>query len=121
MTMGALNCSIIGITEINPDIGITLFPNPTFQNSLLQIKTLEGNKKISISLLDISGRTVYFETLNVNLDTGFSHELLLENINAGYYLLTLYIDNKKYVGRVIKHEKFNIGVFNYYFVMLSNN
>lgn len=68
-----------GINEINSSISaISLFPNPTKNNTTLTLDLLQ-NETISISVMDIMGRRVYSETMT--------------NIAAGNHIIHLNTEN----------------------------
>lgn len=72
-------CSTVGIDENDP-IAMTFFPNPA--KDQLTIQT--DSEITSISVLDISGKTVLNERINSSM---FIHHVSVSNLKSGPYIL----------------------------------
>ncbi len=82
-TFNAANTCFVGINELQ-EASFTIFPNPT--NSTFTIKTEEKTGSIRIS--DLQGRTIY-ETSEL----ADEQKIDASNWNAGYYLVSLFLEN----------------------------
>ncbi len=85
----------VGIGE-NELQNIAIYPNPTKNNIIIDLSTIE-EKIFSVELKDITGRLISSKT-NVNTKL----EFLLENENAGIYIITINAKSGTYTHKVIK-------------------
>ncbi len=101
MTIGAINCTWIGITEIGEKVQFNLYPNPTFENLYVNFDLEKAIKSLTITISDLSGRSVYYDKL-ANVNGTERNEIQLSELNPGYYVIVLNIDGKSYAGKIIK-------------------
>jgi len=94
-TSSCVNFVVTGIEEDSFGSGINLYPNPTSNNTIIDLGTITG---VDIFIMDITGKVVYSkenETRNqVNLNT--------TSLNKGLYFVTIQNDNQNRVLKLIK-------------------
>ena len=93
-----VNVVVTGIEELREKLSINIYPNPNNGNFILSIENA-GNKAISLSIFDISGRNVFNEKF-------VNRSVLNENINvssleSGIYLVKISDGNKDFYKRVL--------------------
>lgn len=80
------NDETLSITESSPLISeITYYPNPVVSDLIVNFKT-EASGDFNIALYDISGRKVYSETLNSDVET---HIISMTALSDGTYVLQI--------------------------------
>jgi hypothetical protein len=85
------------VSEIQPTISWSIFPNPTTTNIQLMLKGT--NEKIPFRILDMNGREIKSEFMHEGLNT-----IDLSNLAAGIYSIELMTgDNRVERQRLIKH------------------
>lgn len=99
MRPGSANCiGLIGVNDTdNPNLNLTLFPNPT-NNNLFMSYLLDKSAKVNISVFNLFGQEVY----SVKEVQGTLNEIPLANYPSGFYLVKIQIDKHFYIGKVIK-------------------
>lgn len=96
--VGNIACSVTGLQEQSSSNSMTVFPNPT--ENKLTISYAEITTPVSFELYDISGRLVLKEqTLSQNT----THEINLENIERGSYVLIIHSENSNKAFKIIKN------------------
>ena len=89
----------VGIEEVLEN-SISVYPNPTFNNTTLSLNLIESNQVI-IELVNTIGQKVF--TKEYQMIAGLNNiPLLVENLNVGIYYLNIIVDDK------IITEKLNI-------------
>ena len=89
----------VGIEEVLEN-SISVYPNPTFNNTTLSLNLIESNKVI-IELVNTIGQKVF--TKEYQMIAGLNNiPLLVENLNVGIYYLNIIVDDQ------IITEKLNI-------------
>lgn len=76
---------------------ISIYPNPTKGELLIQVSNLDGSQKNYYALYALNGTTVYNK---MNLKA--NNKLDLSNKPKGTYLLKIYLDSKQSVWKIIK-------------------
>jgi len=77
------------------DYGVKIFPNPS--NGKVNVEINKNYSEANISVLDLSGKIIYNETLSKNN----SKEIDLSSYAKGMYIIQLDVDNEKIVTKVI--------------------
>jgi len=87
----------VGIRHvIDSDIFVSLFPNPTAQILNLTIK-YNSDTKIQMQLLDMLGRIIHTDELNVTAGSLSSHQIDVSKLASGMYMLRL-SDSRNFIG-----------------------
>ncbi len=76
-----------GIEEWMNTFSVSLYPNPNNGEFTILFNDAWNNSYL-INIYDIHGRIVYSEVLN-GVSSDYQQEILLENIRAGFYMLTI--------------------------------
>ncbi|MBI3520005.1 MAG: T9SS type A sorting domain-containing protein [Bacteroidetes bacterium] len=96
----------VGIVENNPTSeGFTIFPNPTSDKSAVTYH-LTSDAAVGIQVIDVLGKTIYQKN-SANQQPGDHTELISKqglNLVNGIYFVTLQINNKKHVQKLIISE-----------------
>ncbi len=101
MSIGAINCTWIGITEIDENVRFSLYPNPTSDKLYINFDLEKAIKSLTVTISDLSGRNVYFDKL-AYVNATEQYEMQLSELSLGYYVIVLNIDGKSYAGKIIK-------------------
>lgn len=89
----------VGLNETANNMGFTVFPNPA--NDHIFIKLNESiNSKISVSLLDLSGRELKIQKTNA-LQPSQVLSINTQDIKSGIYLLAIYTNSKLFSKKII--------------------
>ncbi len=89
----------IGIMDITPsESNILIYPNPVFDEAIIQVSGINDFNSIKILITDITGREILQQSLsrqqivdsNAAVRFGFSRE----NVISGIYLLSIYSNNQ---------------------------
>ncbi len=79
----------VGIWQIPADnIFVNLYPNPTVQIVRLDLK-YDANSKMKIELVDMLGRVLHTDKLNVTKGQVSNYELDVSSLAAGMYMFRL--------------------------------
>ena len=97
--IGNIACSVTGIQEQSFSKNLTVFPNPT-EGKLTISFSSEITTPIVYQLYDISGRLVLNEQ---SLSHKTSHDINLEEIERGSYVLIVRSENSKKAFKIIKN------------------
>ncbi len=97
--VGNIACSVTGIEEQSFSNNLTVFPNPT-EGKLNISFSSEITNPITFELYDISGRLVLDEQA---ASQKTSHEINVEGIESGSYVLIVRSENSKKAFKVIKN------------------
>ncbi len=89
----------VGIEEV-PENTISVFPNPTFNNTSLSLNLIESNQVI-IELVNTIGQKVFIQEYSMTAGSN-TVDLSVEALNAGVYYLNIRFDDK------LMTEKLNI-------------
>jgi hypothetical protein len=82
-----------GISENTTETGISVYPNPA--EGVLNIAISNGEKQIDLRLVDVSGQTVYKESLE-NIPVEFTYKLDVSSLSRGVYFVEL-VNSKRFV------------------------
>ena len=96
---GSIACSVTGVKEQSFENNFTVFPNPTEGKLNVSFST-ETVTPISFELYDISGRLVLNEQSSSHKTF---HEINLEDIERGSYVLVVRFENTKKTFKIIKN------------------
>ena len=97
-----VNGSTTAKENINDMAAIRLYPNPTAGQFMLELHIANGNNsKAQVQLIDMFGRTVYSE--NINLNNGFLQKQITVSsaLAHGTYLVKVVVNDKIYKSQVI--------------------
>ncbi len=97
--VGNIACSVTGIQEQSFSNNLTVFPNPT-EGKLNISFSSEITTPITFELYDISGRLVLDEQASSQKT---SHEINVEGIESGSYVLIVRSENSKKAFKIIKN------------------
>ncbi len=97
--VGNIACSVTGIQEQSFSNNLTVFPNPT-EGKLNISFSSEITTPITFELYDISGRLVLVEQASSQKT---SHEINVEGIESGSYVLIVRSENSKKAFKIIKN------------------
>ena len=76
-------CSGISVNYLNDEINV--YPNPT--NGIINVSIADANNsELTISVMDIEGRTVY-HSVNKNVGSGYHKQINLEQLAKGVYYI----------------------------------
>ncbi|PIV63082.1 MAG: hypothetical protein COS14_01130, partial [Bacteroidetes bacterium CG02_land_8_20_14_3_00_31_25] len=87
-----MNC-IVGINETNQLTEINIYPNPNTGSFTLNFTALQGNEA-EIKVLNVLGKTVYFEKVSITQNEYFK-EIELGKISTGIYFVQLKVGEKQ--------------------------
>jgi hypothetical protein len=93
-----LGCSELSVMELASDFKLDIFPNPT--SDQIQLTTSSLIENAAVSLVDLSGRTVYSNRHSLSPE---SITISLENVSSGTYQLVLNWEGKSIVKKLIKN------------------
>jgi hypothetical protein len=97
--VGNIACSVTGIQEQSFSNNLTVFPNPT-EGKLNISFSSEITTPITFELYDISGRLVLVEQASSQKT---SHEINVEGIESGSYVLIVRSEDSKKAFKIIKN------------------
>lgn len=86
----------VGIATVDLSSYLNVFPNPS--NGLINLQMDIPMDKVSISVLNLLGQTVYSKSENLS---GQDISLDLSHLNKGFYFLQITSGTKKMVGRIL--------------------
>ncbi|MFC5283294.1 family 10 glycosylhydrolase [Pedobacter alpinus] len=89
-TISTLSTSIDDIIS-RPLVGVLVYPNPSSQQITVQLYNQTANK-ISITITDLQGKTVYKETFRRNTENNYTVNFG-SNLTAGQYIVSVSGDN----------------------------
>ena len=75
---------------------VDAWPNPA--QDVLYIKLHQADQNGQIDLVDLSGRTIFSKNFEQGI---FHHEVLLENLNAGVYVLVVTAGESRHVQKIV--------------------
>lgn len=87
--------TVVGVEQINPDIDISIFPNPATASTNISSDNLMDN----IRVFDLSGKLLLNENTNSNFYT-----LDLSGIKNGMYLLQIVSGNNIEIRKLVKSQ-----------------
>ena len=87
----------VGIARVEEGLNLTLFPNPATGNTTVTLSGVNGN--VTLSIIDMSGRTVRSYTMECNGDC--EKHISVDNLVAGAYFVRVYGDNVNTVKKLI--------------------
>jgi len=98
---------VFDFKECGTDIGensltdqpIYVYPNPS--SGKFQLQTIEGFKKLDITLVDIQGRVILEDSYKSIKPGGWIKDIDLSNLEAGVYLLKYKTDTKTFTRKII--------------------
>jgi hypothetical protein len=76
----------VGVEELNPFNGISIYPNPN--NGMFTLNSAVTIGDMNIVITDLQGRVVYSSMEN-NVNTGFNQQINLQAESAGIYFMTI--------------------------------
>ncbi len=82
-------CTFVGVNDINPAIGINIFPNPTNSGSVTVEINTGDSETGDIFIFDTAGREIN-QKLKVSLQNA---PISFNNLSAGYYLVRVKTQN----------------------------
>ncbi len=88
-----------GIRTLNSNTAITLYPNPTTGNLIIQWKG-QTVEPANVNISDMLGREVYTTPMNITTANGQS-QLNLADIENGIYLITIIADHSTYNSKLM--------------------
>ena len=94
-----VSISTLNILENESGAALTLYPNPNNGKFNLDFKGLNGND-VSVSIVDINGRTVFNEAYGV-LTGNNNKEVNLVNVAPGFYTIAVEVDGESYQDKFI--------------------
>ena len=94
----AINC-IVGINETNQLTEINIYPNPNTGSFTLSFTALQGNEA-EIKVLDVLGKTVYYEKSIITQNEYFK-EIELGKITTGIYIVQVKEGEKQLYKKLI--------------------
>lgn len=93
------------VTSTNPTeiaaVDFKVFPNPTADILTVEINETTASD-LSVSIFDLSGKTVKTTDFSVSLNTPFSKEFNLENIPTGSYVVEVINGNRRSTKKIVK-------------------
>lgn len=84
----ALNPPVVGIEELNNDLKASLYPNPANQEVYVQLTTETVNSKVSINIIDATGRVVLTENTTLNNEVSLV-QLNVNGLKNGVYNMVI--------------------------------
>ena len=97
--LGNIACAVTGSQEQSFSNSLTVFPNPT-EGNLTITYTTKNDLLVNFELYDISGRLVLNEQSSSHKTI---HEINLEGLERGSYLLVVHYENSKKAYKIIKN------------------
>jgi hypothetical protein len=92
---------IVGIREFENSLGLSIYPNPTNEASVVEF-TSPYNSKVNILVYDVTGRIVEQNELNANAGVTNKHSVNASGkLTPGVYFVSLTIDNNKVIKKLI--------------------
>ncbi|PCH65358.1 MAG: hypothetical protein COC01_09780 [Bacteroidetes bacterium] len=97
-----LPASVSETDDMNPALGIKLYPNPVIDYLNWEITYFpEEYQYVKLSIVDRQGKTVYTTPRNDLLDIYFE-PIYLGNLSAGLYFLVIESDNNRTIKKILK-------------------
>ena len=87
----------VGIAHVEDGLNLSIFPNPATGNTTITLSGVNGN--VTLSVVDMSGRTVQSTTMECSGDCEKS--INVDNLAAGAYFVRVYGDNVNTVKKLI--------------------
>ncbi len=89
------------VTASTENVVLNVFPNPV--QSVLQVKTKAAiNNRIQYSLVDVHGKLLYYSEKKAQ-SLSESNEIDMSALTPGMYILSVIIDGKQYIRKLIKN------------------
>jgi hypothetical protein len=88
-------CLILGVSEVGLDTNFSIYPNPS--NGNINISTIVDAGDVTISIVDLNGRTVF--TQNVELHNTVN--INAESLRTGVYIVQINGDNYAHTAKLI--------------------
>ena len=90
---------IVSLTDAN--VVLNVFPNPV--QSVLQVKTKAAiNDRLQYSLVDVQGKLLYQSQKRAQ-GSSVTTEIEMSSLKPGMYILSVIIEGKLYIRKVIKN------------------
>ncbi len=87
----------LGLAD-NSTKNYNVYPNPNNGTFTLAINNVAGD--VNVELVDLSGRVVYSSTEN-NVQSGFTTQIVTENLSAGTYMLRVASANEQQIIKIV--------------------
>ena len=87
-----------GINEVGAQVSYNLFPNPNTGEFTLNISSLQ-NQKVTINLVNINGKTVYSDMLNIKGELNKKFDFT--GYSKGIYFMRIIANNEVYNEKII--------------------
>ena len=94
---GGSNPPTTGIDDVNGSMEVNLYPNPARQSTTIRISGAEG--KADVKIVDVTGRTVYTETVDCGDDCVKTVDV--NNLAQGTYFVSITSNGVKAVKKLI--------------------
>lgn len=91
--------SQVGINEVDPAFGLSVYPNPTNGVFKLTINSAENHANVGVQVVNAAGQVVYSNALNVNSGLNTT-EIDLSTLADGIYVVKVIVDEKIYITKV---------------------
>lgn len=93
------NPLITSIKEIDKSAfeSLSIFPNPA--NSTVSVDLSDVEQTVHLRLMDLSGKIVLSK---MNVQSGMIEQLNIENLNDGFYFLSIESENNRRVEKIVK-------------------
>ena len=88
-----------GVSELDKNGQLILYPNPVNDNLYVKLINLKGNEKFKLDILDVTGKIVVTESLNNNNNEG---KINLSSLDKGYYLVRVADGMHVYRKKILK-------------------
>lgn len=90
-----------GETIGEAEYGIEVYPNPTSGNASITIEALNNKDNYTINVVDVMGRVISSEVINQG-KASFIHNLDVQDLPAGIYMISVESHNTREVTKLIK-------------------
>jgi hypothetical protein len=87
----------VGIASVEDGMNLSIYPNPATGNTTITLSGVNGN--VTLSVIDMSGRTVKTTTMECSGDC--QQVIDVDNLAAGAYFVRVYGDNVNTVKKLI--------------------
>ncbi|MES2567124.1 MAG: M43 family zinc metalloprotease [Bacteroidota bacterium] len=93
--------TVTGISELEKDMELAIYPNPTASSSIVDFN-IESGKKVKISVMDLTGRVLEESVKTSGNDGHISHTINSNNnLASGVYIVTIDVNNQRISKKVI--------------------
>lgn len=92
---------VTGITELEKDMELVIYPNPTASSSNIDFN-IEAGKQAKISVMDLTGRILEEQMKTSGNDGHISHTINPNgSLASGVYIVSIYVNNQRVSKKVI--------------------